>query len=76
MPTGIRRIDEVFPQPWRENTNDTTMFIRFKNGSTWSCIGSDTAPTSTVGAGPAGIVYSEYALSNPSAWGYHRPMSP
>jgi phage terminase large subunit len=71
--SGIRRIDEVFPLEWRENTNDTTMFIRFKNGSTWACIGSDNF-NATMGASPAGIVYSEYALSNPSAWAYHRPM--
>lgn len=49
------------------------MFIRFKNGSTWQLIGSDRYDA-TVGAGPVGIVYSEWALANPSAWGYHRPM--
>jgi hypothetical protein len=27
-----------------------------------------------VGASVAGITYSEWALANPSAWGYHRPM--
>jgi len=71
--TGKRRIDEAFPQELRENTNDSTMFIRFKNGSTWACIGSDNY-SATVGAGVAGIVYSEWALANPSAWAYHRPM--
>jgi len=49
------------------------MFIRFKNGSTWQCIGSDTY-NQTVGASVAGVVYSEWALANPSAWAYHRPM--
>ena len=49
------------------------MFIRFKNGSTWQVIGSDRYDA-TVGAGVAGVVYSEWALANPSAWGYHRPM--
>lgn len=49
------------------------MFIRFKNSSTWQLIGSDRYDA-TVGAGPAGIVYSEWALANPSAWAYHRPM--
>jgi phage terminase large subunit len=71
--TGKRRIDEIFPQELRANTNDTEMFIRFKNGSTWQCIGSDTYD-STVGASVAGIVFSEYALANPSAWAYYRPM--
>jgi hypothetical protein len=49
------------------------MFIRFKNGSTWQVIGSDRYDA-TVGAGVAGITYSEWALANPSAWAYHRPM--
>ena len=71
--TGRRRIDEAFPLELRENTNDSTMFIRFKNGSTWSCQGSDRY-NAAMGASPAGITFSEYSLSNPSAWGYFRPM--
>jgi phage terminase large subunit len=71
--TGRRRIDEAFPEAWRCSTNDSEMFIRFRNGSTWQLIGSDQFDR-TVGASPAGIVYSEWALANPSAWGYHRPM--
>jgi hypothetical protein len=71
--TGKRRIDEAFPHEFRENTSDNEMFIRFRNGSTWQVIGSDRYDA-TVGAGVAGITYSEYALSNPSAWAYHRPM--
>ena len=71
--TGKRRIDEAFPHELRENTNDNEMFIRFKNGSTWQIIGSDRYDA-TVGAGTMGITYSEYALSNPSAWAYHRPI--
>jgi phage terminase large subunit len=71
--TGKRRIDEVFPEILRENVVDNEMFIRFKNGSTWQVIGSDRYD-STVGTSVAGIVYSEYALSNPSAWAYHRPI--
>jgi phage terminase large subunit len=72
--TGKRRIDEAFPHDIRENTNDNEMFIRFKGtGSTWQCIGSDSF-SSAVGASTAGIVFSEYALANPSAWAYFRPM--
>ena len=71
--SGIRRIDEVFPHELRESTNDHEMFIRFRNGSTWQVVGSDRYDQ-TVGASVAGIVFSEYALSNPSAWGYYRPM--
>jgi len=71
--TGKRRIDEAFPPEIRESTNDQEMFIRLKCGSTWQMIGSDRFDA-TVGAGVAGIVYSEWALGNPSAWAYHRPM--
>src|SRR5262245_3183552 len=71
--TGRRRIDEAFPPAIRESTQEHEMFLRFKNGSTWQVIGSDRYDA-TVGSGVAGIVYSEWALANPSAWGYHRPI--
>jgi len=71
--SGKRRIDEAFPHAIRETTNDQEMFIRLINGSTWQLIGSDRYDA-TVGAGAAGIVFSEWALANPSAWGYYRPM--
>jgi phage terminase large subunit len=71
--TGRRRIDEAFPEVLRENTNDNEMFIRMRNGSTFQCVGSDHYGTQ-LGSSPAGIVYSEWALANPSAWAYHRPI--
>ncbi|CDP50696.1 hypothetical protein [Devosia sp. DBB001] len=71
--TGKRRIDEAFPLPLRETTNEQEMFIRFKNGATWQLVGSDRY-NSLVGAGVAGVTFSEFALANPSAWGYIRPM--
>jgi hypothetical protein len=71
--TGARRIDEAFPHSLRANTNDQEMFIRFKNGSTWQVIGSDRY-NGLVGAGVAGVVFSEWALCNPSSWGYISPM--
>ncbi len=71
--TGNRRIDDAFPLALRESTNEQEMFVRFKNGSTWQIVGSDRY-NATVGAGVAGIVYSEWALSDPASWGYHRPM--
>ena len=71
--TGKRRIDQAFPHELRETTNEQEMFIRFKNGSTWQLIGSDRY-NSLVGAGVAGVTFSEWALCNPSAWAYIRPM--
>jgi len=72
--SGKRRIDEAFPHELRESTNDTTMSIKFINGSTWAVLGSDTYDTSIIGSSYAGLVFSEYALSNPSVWAYTRPM--
>lgn len=71
--TGKRRIDEAFPPEIRESKDEQQMLIKLKCGSTWQIIGSDRYDA-TVGAGVAGIAYSEWALANPSAWAYHRPM--
>lgn len=71
--TGMRRIDEAFPIPLRKRTNDQEMFIEFLNGSTWQIAGSDNY-NSLVGSSPCGIVFSEYALANPAAWAYLRPI--
>lgn len=71
--TGKRRIDEAFPHEIRKRTNDQEMFIEFVNGSTWQVIGSDRYDN-LVGAGVAGVSFSEWALCNPSAWGYISPM--
>ena len=71
--TGKRRIDEAFPKELREATRENEMFIRFKNGSTWQVVGSDNY-NSLVGSPPVGIVFSEWALSDPAAWAYLRPI--
>lgn len=71
--TGIRRIDEAFPKALRSNTRDDTMTIRFVNGSVWQVAGSDNY-NSLVGSSPAGVVFSEWALANPSARAYLRPI--
>lgn len=71
--TGRRRIDWVFPKCLRARTNDTEMKITFKNGSTWQLCGSDSYDM-LVGSGVKGVVFSEYALCRPEAWGYISPM--
>ena len=71
--TGIRRIDWAFPKAVRSAANDTEMKILFKNGSVWQLCGSDNYD-SLVGSGCAGIVFSEYALCKPEAWGYLKPI--
>lgn len=71
--TGRRRIDEAFPLELRETTSDQEMFIRFRNGSTWQVVGSDQY-NRQVGSSVAGVVFSEWALAEPSAWAYLRPI--
>lgn len=71
--TGKRRIDEAFPVELRKHTRNQEMQIEFLNGSTWQVVGSDNY-NSLVGSAPAGIVYSEWALANPTARAYLRPI--
>jgi len=71
--TGKRRIDEAFPPAVRSTTRDNEMFIRIRPGSTWQVIGSDNY-NSLVGSPPVGVVFSEWALADPQAWAYVRPI--
>lgn len=71
--TGVRRIDQAFPRELRATTRSQDMFIQFKNGSTWQVVGSDNY-NSLVGSPPIGVVFSEYALADPNAWAYLRPI--
>ncbi|PXW28247.1 hypothetical protein [Paraburkholderia caballeronis] len=71
--TGKRRIDEAFPEALRTTTRENEMFIKLKCGSTWQVVGSDNF-NSLVGSPPAGLVMSEWALANPAAWGYLKPI--
>lgn len=71
--TGRRRIDEAFPLEVRKTTRNQEMMIEFINGSSWQVLGSDNF-NSAVGSAPAGIVYSEWALANPAARAYLRPI--
>jgi hypothetical protein len=71
--TGKRRIDEAFPVELRATTRENEMMIKFKCGSTWQVVGSDNYNT-LVGSPPAGVVFSEWALAQPSARAYLRPI--
>lgn len=71
--TGKRRIDEAFPLALRETTREQEMLIKFKNGSTWQVVGSDNY-NSLIGSPPAGVVFSEWSVANPSSWAYLRPI--
>jgi uncharacterized protein YbcI len=71
--TGKRKIDEAFPLELRAKTNDQKMMITFINGSTWQLFGSDNYHKA-IGSTPAGIVWSEWSLSNPSSETYLDPI--
>lgn len=71
--TGRKRIDEACPKEIIKRKNDQEMYIELVNGSTIQLLGSDRYD-SHVGATPRLIVFSEYALANPSAWDYLSPM--
>lgn len=70
--TGVRRIDEVFPQEIRK-VREHEMMLTFDCGSTIQLVGSDNF-NALVGSPPVGLVFSEYALANPAAWAYLRPI--
>lgn len=71
--TGKRRIDEAFPKELRARTLENDMMIQLRCGATWQVVGSDNF-NSLVGAPPAGVVFSEFAIANPYSWAYLKPI--
>lgn len=78
--TGERVLEQCFPgflDPKRRGSivrkvNQSEMSIELKCGSMWRLMGTD--KSEFVGAGPKGVVFSEFAQSNPRAWDLVRPM--
>jgi len=50
------------------------MLVEAFNGSTWTLLGSDNYDSSVIGANVVGVVFSEWALCDPRAWDYIRPI--
>jgi len=71
--TGIRRVDQAFPIALRARTREQEMAIQLSNGSLWRVVGSDNY-NSLVGSSPVGVVFSEWALADPQAWAFIRPI--
>lgn len=72
--TGKRRIDEAFPPEIRKGkANETGMRIELVSGSVWHIVGSDNFD-SLVGSPPRGVVFSEWSLADPRAWGFIEPI--
>lgn len=76
--TGRRRMDEAFPAHLRARTLDQIMLIEFvgvhgQAGSTFQLVGADHFKA-LVGSPPVGLIFSEMAKTNPSAWAYLMPI--
>lgn len=69
---GFRFLD-YFPKEIIANKNNQEMKIRLINGSLFQVIGSDNID-SLMGTNPKIVVFSEYALQDPAAWEYIRPI--
>lgn len=70
--TGQRFLDYI-PQEVIESTNSQEMKIRFKNGSLLQLCGSDNY-NSLMGTNPSLCIFSEFAMQDPMAWNYLRPI--
>lgn len=70
---GRRVIDQALPLELRDSTRNDEMLIRLKCGSTIQVTGADQTD-SLVGSNPAGVVFSEYALTSPIAWRFIEPI--
>lgn len=69
---GMRFLDFI-PSELIETTNSQEMKVRFKNGSLLQLVGSDHFDA-LLGSNPQGIVFSEYALQDPRAYQFLRPI--
>lgn len=73
---GQRIMEQVFPRAIRKSPRDflpkAEMVVELKCGSIWRLQGSD--KMEVVGAGPVGVVFSEFALAKPTTWDLIRPM--
>jgi len=61
------------PEEVRKSKNESELRIELVNGSAIQLIGTDKID-SVVGTNPVGCVFSEYALQDPKAWDYMRPI--
>ena len=62
-----------FPREVITKRNETELRLELVNGSAVQLVGSDNID-SVLGTNPVGCVFSEYALQDPKAWDYMRPI--
>lgn len=71
--TGTRRLEEAFPSAICGKWKEADMIIPLKCGSHIRFSGSDTY-NALMGGGYIGIGFSEWALADPLAWAYLKPI--
>ncbi len=64
---------EYIPKDIIESKHQQEMKIKLINGSMFQMVGSDNID-SIMGTNPKIVVFSEYAMQNPQAWDYIRPI--
>lgn len=69
---GARFIDIAFGD-LEVGRNNTEMMLELSNGSSWQLLGSDNYDR-IVGSNIVGAFFSEWALCDPRAWDFIRPM--
>ena len=70
--TGLKFIDHI-PLECIANKHSTEMKLTLSNGSIIQVVGTDNIDA-IMGTPPYGCVFSEYALQDPKAWDYIRPI--
>ena len=70
---GDKFLEQAFPSAIRTTTRQDQMMIELKCGSTFQMAGSDSYD-SLVGSNVRGVIFSEWALCDPRAWDYIRPI--
>jgi hypothetical protein len=70
---GRRMILQAFPRDLIDSMNDTDMLVKLKNGANYQVVGSDNY-NALVGSNPLGVIFSEWALADPAAWSFVRPI--
>ena len=70
---GKKLIDVSFPPAIVKKKHEHEMKIELINGSIWQPVGADNF-NSLVGSNPVHVTYSEYAIMNPKAREYLRPI--
>jgi phage terminase large subunit len=69
---GDRIIDLMFPEEQIRARDNQQMRVELKNGSIYRIIGTD--KIEAVGAGPVGVIHSEYSIAKPKARVLIAPM--